>query len=66
MKEWIKCGSGHAFWRAMLITFIVGVIVGLIALGAWLIDIHHVVAGGAILAVTFILVLTSILFYLDN
>ena len=66
MKEWIKCGIWYAFGRAMLITSIVGVIVGLIVLGVWLVDIHHVVAGGAILAVTFISVLTGILFYLDN
>lgn len=66
MKGWIADGIWHAFLRAMLITFIVGVIVGLIVLGAWLIDIHHVVAGGAILAVTFILVLTGVLFYMEN
>lgn len=66
MKEWIKCGIWYAFGRAMLITFIVGVIVGLIVLGTWLIDIRHVVTGAAILVVTFISCLTGILFYLDN
>lgn len=66
MKEWIKCGIWYAFGRAMLITFIVGVIVGLFVLGAWLIEISHVVAGGAILAVTFISVLTGVFFSLDN